>query len=113
MRSCIDIGISIGYLYLMMGVIISSAVLPATLTLMWKKQNMLAGKAPVLLSGLSYLRCLLNIATLSPIFGLASSLIAWLVTAKRESGNLSVASTGSNVRLHPIFPYLISYQSNC
>jgi Na+/proline symporter len=33
------IGISMGYLYLLMGVIISSAVLPATLTLMWSKQN--------------------------------------------------------------------------
>lgn len=49
MRSYTDIGISIGYLYLMMGVIISSAVLPATLTLMWKKQNMLAGEPPDLL----------------------------------------------------------------
>lgn len=32
-------GISMGYLYLMMGVIISSAVLPATLTLTWAGQN--------------------------------------------------------------------------
>lgn len=71
------IGISMGYLYLMMGVIVSSAVLPATLTLMWSKQNTIA-------------------ATLSPIFGLASSLVAWLVTAKRQFGNLSVDSTGSN-----------------
>ncbi|MCJ1464469.1 hypothetical protein MMC07_003082 [Pseudocyphellaria aurata] len=71
-------GISMGYLYLMMGVIISSAVLPATLTLMWSKQNTIA-------------------ATLSPILGLASSLIAWLVTAKKQSGSLSVDSTGSNI----------------
>ena len=73
-----DIGISIGYLYLMMGVIISSAVLPATLTLMWSKQNMLA-------------------VTLSPILGLACSLIAWLVTAKSQYGDLSVASTGAKL----------------
>lgn len=64
-----------GYLYLMMGVIISSAVIPATLTLMWSKQNTIA-------------------ATLSPILGLVSSLIAWLVTAKKQYGNLSVDSTG-------------------
>lgn len=32
-------GISMGYLYLMMGVIIGSAVLPATLTLVWSGQN--------------------------------------------------------------------------
>ncbi|MCJ1479565.1 hypothetical protein MMC13_008251 [Lambiella insularis] len=71
------IGISIGYLYLMMGVIISSAVLPATLTLMWSKQNAIA-------------------ATASPVLGLVSSLTAWLITAQKEFGNLSVASTGSN-----------------
>ncbi|KAL9071401.1 MAG: hypothetical protein Q9161_004260 [Pseudevernia consocians] len=71
------IGISMGYLYLMMGVIISSAVLPAVLTLLWNKQNIYA-------------------VCLSPILGLACSLIAWLVTAKKEFGNLSVTSTGSN-----------------
>lgn len=70
-------GISMGYLYLMMGVIISAAVLPATLTLVWAGQNKWA-------------------ASLSPIFGLALALIAWLVTAKRECGKLDVACTGSN-----------------
>jgi Na+/proline symporter len=81
-----------GYLYLMMGVIISSAVLPAALTLMWKQQNMIA-------------------ATLSPILGLISSLIAWLVTAKKQSGNLSVDSTGSKqVSPFPLpLPSLILY----
>ncbi|KAL8869165.1 MAG: hypothetical protein Q9174_004473 [Haloplaca sp. 1 TL-2023] len=71
------IGISMGYLYLMMGVIISSAVLPAALTLLWSQQNMIA-------------------ATLTPILGLVCSLTAWLVTAKKEHGDLSVTSTGSN-----------------
>ncbi|KAL9103197.1 MAG: hypothetical protein Q9163_001724 [Psora crenata] len=71
------IGISMGYLYLMMGVIISSAVLPASLTLLWSKQNLAA-------------------AALSPVLGLACALIAWLVTAKKQYGDLSVASTGSN-----------------
>lgn len=61
----------------MMGVIISSAVLPATLTLMWSKQNKWA-------------------AMLSPPLGLACSLIAWLVTAQQESGILSVDSLGAN-----------------
>lgn len=63
-------------LYLLMGVIISSAVLPATLSLMWSKQNTIA-------------------ATLTPFLGLICSLTAWLVTAKKQTGNLSVASTGS------------------
>ncbi|KAF2661959.1 urea active transporter [Lophiostoma macrostomum CBS 122681] len=71
------IGISMGYLYLLMGVIISSAVLPATLTLMWSKQNWWA-------------------ATLSPPLGFACSLIAWLVTAKKQGGELTVATTGAN-----------------
>lgn len=70
-------GISMGYLYLMMGCIISSAVLPATLTLIWNKQNKWA-------------------AALSPILGLAVALVAWLVTAKKECGALDVACTGSN-----------------
>lgn len=64
-----------GYLYLLMGVIVSSAVLPASLTLLWKKQNKWA-------------------ATLSPILGLACSLTAWLVTAKVMDGHLSVETTG-------------------
>jgi len=68
-------GISMGYLYLLMGVIVSSAVLPASLTLLWKKQNKWA-------------------ATLSPILGLVCSLIAWLVTAKSLYGPLTVESTG-------------------
>jgi urea-proton symporter len=69
--------ISLGYLYLLMGVIISSAVLPAALTLLWSRQNWWA-------------------ATLTPPLGLAVSLIAWLVTAKKESGVLTVDSTGAN-----------------
>lgn len=71
-------GISMGYIYLMMGVIISAGVLPAALTLLWSKQNW-AG------------------ATFSPILGLCCSLIGWLVTAKTQFGNLSIDSTGSNI----------------
>jgi urea-proton symporter len=70
-------GISMGFLYLMMGVIISSAVLPATLTLMWSKQNKWA-------------------AMLSPPLGLICSLITWIVTASKQSGTLSVDSLGAN-----------------
>ncbi|KAK3372707.1 Sodium:solute symporter family-domain-containing protein [Podospora didyma] len=70
-------GISMGYLYVMMGVIISSAVLPATLTLTWSGQNKWA-------------------AGLTPIVGLIVALIAWLVTAKKECGDLGVKCTGSN-----------------
>ncbi|TRX88963.1 hypothetical protein FHL15_010191 [Xylaria flabelliformis] len=70
-------GISMGYLYLLMGCLISSAVIPATLTLVWSGQNKWA-------------------AALSPPLGLAFALIAWLVTASKECGVLDVACTGSN-----------------
>lgn len=43
---------------------------------MWSKQNLAA-------------------AALSPILGLICSLIAWLVTAKKQGGDLSVESTGA------------------
>lgn len=70
-------GISMGWLYLFMGVLISSAVLPASLTLLWSDQNWVA-------------------AAFSPILGLMVSLIAWLVTAKKDCGALTVDCTGSN-----------------
>jgi Na+/proline symporter len=70
-------GIGMGYLYLLMGVIISSAVFPGAMTLLWKGQNWIA-------------------AAVSPPLGLAVSLIAWLVTAKKESGVLNVTTTGAN-----------------
>ncbi|QKX53391.1 uncharacterized protein TRUGW13939_00470 [Talaromyces rugulosus] len=70
-------GIGMGYLYLLMGVIISAAVIPGSLTLLWKGQNWVA-------------------AALSPPLGLAVALIAWLVTAKSLYGELTVATTGQN-----------------
>lgn len=70
-------GISMGYLYLLMGVLISAAVIPATLTLLWKGQNRWA-------------------ATLSPILGATCAIIAWLVTASKTCGVLDVTCTGSN-----------------
>jgi Na+/proline symporter len=69
-------GISLGYLYLFMGVVISSAVLPVSLAMLWKDQNWVA-------------------ASISPILGLIVSLIAWLVTAKKEYGILTVDTTGA------------------
>lgn len=69
-------GIGMGYLYLLMGVIISAAVFPGAMTLLWKGQNRIAAGA-------------------SPVLGLIVSLIAWLTTAKKEYGELTVSSTGS------------------
>lgn len=70
--------ISMGYLYLLMGVIVSSAVLPAALTLLWKGQNVWA-------------------ATLSPILGLICALVGWLVTTKVKYGEITVDTSGKNV----------------
>ncbi|KAJ5341511.1 hypothetical protein N7541_010635 [Penicillium brevicompactum] len=70
-------GIGMGYLYLLMGVIISSAVFPGAMTLLWKGQNHIA-------------------AAVSPPLGLAVSLIAWLVTTKKQYGILTVDTTGAN-----------------
>jgi Na+/proline symporter len=68
-------GVSMGYLYLLMGVIVSSAVLPASLTLLWKGQNVWA-------------------AMLSPILGLICSVIAWLVTTQKQYGEITVDTSG-------------------
>ncbi|RMZ76393.1 hypothetical protein DV737_g4866, partial [Chaetothyriales sp. CBS 132003] len=70
-------GVGMGYLYLLMGCIISSAVLPATLALMWKDQNWVAAAG-------------------APVLGFIVALVAWLVTAKKECGVLNVDCTGSN-----------------
>ncbi|KAF3937120.1 hypothetical protein ABW19_dt0203094 [Dactylella cylindrospora] len=72
------IGISMGYLYLLNGIIISPAVIPAALTLLWGKQSMWA-------------------ATLSPVLGLACSLTTWLVFTKSKYGAITVANTGQNL----------------
>lgn len=72
------IGVDMGYLYLLMGVIVSAAVLPAALTLLWKGQNWWA-------------------ATLSPPLGLVCSLTAWLVTTKVKYGEITVETSGQNV----------------
>lgn len=71
-------GISMGYMYLLMGVLISAAVIPATLTLLWNGQNRWA-------------------ATFAPILGATCAIIAWLVTAKKTCGVLDVACTGSDI----------------
>lgn len=61
-----------------MGVMISAAVIPATLTLFWRRQNWIAAAG-------------------SPILGLACALVAWTVTCAREFGGvLSIENLGSN-----------------
>ena len=72
-------GISMGWLYLWMGVMISAAVIPATLTLFWKGQNWIAAAG-------------------SPVLGLICALIAWIVTCYRKfDGVLTVDTLGSDM----------------
>lgn len=70
------IGISLGWLFLVMGLIIGGAVFPAAFTLCWKKQSRIGA-----ISG-----CLC---------GLVAGLTAWLVEAKVYYGELNVTTTGS------------------
>lgn len=61
-----------------MGVMICSAVIPATLTLFWKRQNWIAASG-------------------APILGLICALVAWTVTCARDfDGVLSIENLGSN-----------------
>jgi len=71
------VNIDLGYLYLFMGVIISSAVIPGALTLLWNKQSKWA-------------------ACLSPPLGVICSVSAWLITTKVQFGSITVHTSGSN-----------------
>lgn len=62
--------VSLGFLYNFMGVIIASAVIPATLTLFWSKQTLLA-------------------ATASPIIGSIVAIIGWISAAKGLYGEVT------------------------
>ena len=72
------ISISMGYLYTMMGIIISSAVLPGALTLLWNRQSKLA-------------------ACLSPPLGLICSVVSWLLMAKYSFGVINMQTSGSTL----------------
>ncbi len=70
-------GVSMGYLYVLMGIIISGAVFPAAMTIMSRRQTRLA-------------------ATISPILGFIFAIIGWLVRTKVEFNEFTIASTGSD-----------------
>lgn len=71
-------GVSMGYLYLLMGVLISSAVLPACLTIFWKGMNKWS-------------------ACLAPPVGMAFGIITWMVvTATLNNGVVTVETSGAD-----------------
>ena len=63
-----------------MGVLISSAVIPAALTLLWNRQSKWA-------------------ACLSPLLGVTCSVSAWLITTKIQFGSITIQTSGSNISM--------------
>ncbi|KAJ8747160.1 hypothetical protein K2173_004594 [Erythroxylum novogranatense] len=70
-------GVSLGWMYLAMGVLIGSAVLPISFMLLWKKANAVG-------------------AILGATTGCALGIISWLSVTKVEYGRISLDTTGRN-----------------
>ncbi|CAN0316081.1 unnamed protein product [Ascophyllum nodosum] len=77
-----EIGLNLGWVYLFMGVVIGSAVIPVSMVLTWKKASAKGAIAGALL-------------------GQICAIIAWLVSAAALEGEVTVDSTGEN------FPMLV------
>lgn len=76
----LGMGLSLGFVYLAMGIIIGSAVIPIALTILWKKTNKVA-------------------ATLGAIIGLIIAVSTWILTAAslpEFGGEITLASLGHN-----------------
>jgi len=73
-----NFGITLGYLYLLMGIIVAPAVIPIAFTLTWSKQNAFAANA-------------------SPVIGFVCGFITWLVVAYGLYGEITLTSTGANM----------------
>ena len=76
-----ELGVSLQYVYLMMGVLIGSAVAPISLSILWGRTNRHA-------------------ATLAAVLGLVLGVGVWLGAASAMyGGEISIASTGDSVPL--------------
>ena len=73
-------GFSLQYVYLMMGVLIGSAVAPISFALLWKKTNKFA-------------------ATSAAVIGLACGVFSWIFVANSIYGEITLASTGNLIPL--------------
>jgi Na+/proline symporter len=71
------VGVSLGWMYLAMGVIIGSAVIPIALLLLWRKANALG-------------------AILGAVAGCVLGVTVWLSVAKVQYGRVDLDSTGRN-----------------
>src|ERR671925_1898637 len=76
----LQVGASLQYVYLAMGVLIGSAVVPISLAIVWKRTNKIA-------------------ATLGALGGLACGVAVWLVSSYALYGIISVSSTSQNLPL--------------
>ena len=73
-------GLSLGFVYLAMGILIGSAVIPIAMSILWRRTNRIA-------------------ATMAPIIGLIVSLSVWLGVAAslpQYNGEITLASLGDN-----------------
>lgn len=70
-------GVSLGWMYLAMGILIGSAVLPIAFMLLWRKANAIG-------------------AILGTIIGCVLGVITWLVVTKVEYGRINLDTTGRN-----------------
>jgi len=76
----LGMGLSLGFVYLAMGIIIGSAVIPIALTILWKKTNKVA-------------------ATLGAVIGLIIAVSTWIITAAslpEFGGEITLATLGHN-----------------
>lgn len=76
----LGMGLSLGFVYLAMGILIGSAVIPIALTILWKKTNKVA-------------------ATTGAVVGLLIALVTWVSVAAslpEFGGQISLASLGHN-----------------
>lgn len=71
-----QLGVSLQYVYLTMGILIGSAVSPISFAILWHKTNRIA-------------------ATSAAIAGLVSGIITWFATAQIMYGDVSITSTGN------------------
>jgi urea-proton symporter len=76
----LQVGASLQYVYLAMGVLIGSAVVPISLAIIWKRTNKIA-------------------ATLGALGGLACGVAVWLASSYALYGIISVSSTSQNLPL--------------
>ncbi|XP_061352101.1 urea-proton symporter DUR3 [Gastrolobium bilobum] len=70
-------GVSLGWMYLAMGVLIGSAVIPIAFMLLWRKANAIG-------------------AIFGTIFGCVLGIITWLSVTKIEYGRINLDTTGRN-----------------